>query len=110
MKQIYRSNELRSGLLPGPAVYREFLRVSALSAGIYHLEAGVEDPQQPHDEDEVYFIVKGQGRFITDGGSWEVGPGDFIYVPAHQVHRFAEIDAAMDLLVIFAPPEGTADG
>lgn len=38
----------RSGRL-----YHEFLRVPALSAGVYQLAAGASDPRQPHTEEEL---------------------------------------------------------
>ena len=41
--------------------YHEFKRVPDLSAGIYTLEAGAIDPQQPHTEDELYYVVTGRG-------------------------------------------------
>src|SRR6266850_4571637 len=41
--------------------YLEFLRVPSMSAGIYFLPADGTDPQRPHTEDEVYYIIKGRG-------------------------------------------------
>lgn len=40
--------------------YMEFLRVSAMSAGLYVLPAGGTDPQRPHNEDEMYYVVRGR--------------------------------------------------
>ena len=42
----------------------EFLRVPALSVGIYALRAGAEDPQAPHTEDEVYYVVSGRATLV----------------------------------------------
>ena len=41
--------------------WNEFLRVPALSMGMYALAAGADDPQTPHDQDEVYYVVSGRG-------------------------------------------------
>ena len=41
--------------------WMEFLRVPALSMGLYVLKAGAEDTQEPHTEDEVYYVVSGRG-------------------------------------------------
>ena len=46
--------------------YLEFLRVPALSAGLYVRPAGGVDPQQPHTEDEVYYIVSGMHSRLHD--------------------------------------------
>ena len=85
--------------------YREFLRVPALSAGVYALAAGAADPQEPHAEDEVYLVLAGRATFESGGAAIPVGPGTFLYVPAREAHRFVEIEEDLSLLVLFAPAE-----
>src|ERR1035437_4407849 len=41
-------------------LYLEFLRVPAMSAGVYVLPKGGTDPQKPHREDEMYYVVRGR--------------------------------------------------
>jgi len=82
--------------------YREFLRVAALSCGIYHLAAGARDLQGPHDEDEVYYVVRGKGRLRVDDREVPAGPGSILYVRATAAHSFFEIEEDMTLLVFFA--------
>ncbi len=86
-------------------LYLEFLRVPALSTGLYILPAGGTDPQQPHDEDEVYHVISGRGRFTADGAEREVQSGSTIYVAAHAAHRFHGIAEDLVILVFFAPAE-----
>ena len=43
-------------------VYFEFLRVPAMSAGVYVLPEGGTDRQKPHHEDEMYYVVRGRAR------------------------------------------------
>src|SRR5215212_406240 len=85
--------------------YLEFLRVPALSAGLYVLPAGAGDPQQPHTEDEVYYIVGGRGQILVAGESRPVGPGSIVYVKANDQHRFHDITEDLSILVFFAPAE-----
>jgi mannose-6-phosphate isomerase-like protein (cupin superfamily) len=87
--------------------YLEFLRVPDLSIGLYVLPAGGVDPQQPHKEDEVYHVVRGQGRVEIGDEIRAVNAGDVIYVPKLVPHRFCEITEELVLLVFFAPAEGT---
>ncbi len=82
--------------------YREFLRVPALSCGIYTLPAGAKDLQGPHDEDEVYLVVRGKGRVRVAGEEREIGPGSLLYVHATSEHSFFEIEEDVTLLVFFA--------
>ena len=82
--------------------YREFLRVPALSCGVYHLPAGADDLQAPHDEDEVYVVLSGRARLEVNGETVEAGPGSLLYVRATAEHSFFEVEEDMTLLVFFA--------
>jgi mannose-6-phosphate isomerase-like protein (cupin superfamily) len=92
------------------APYLEFLRVPQLSCGIYQLTAGGQDHQTSHDEDEVYFILKGKGRMVSGGAEQEIGPGSIVYVPADTDHEFFRIDEDLSMLVFFGSggPSGAA--
>jgi mannose-6-phosphate isomerase-like protein (cupin superfamily) len=82
--------------------YLEFLRVPALSCGIYTLRAGAKDLQGPHDEDEVYYLIRGRARVRVGDEERAVGPGSILYVQATSEHSFVEIDEDVTLLVFFA--------
>jgi quercetin dioxygenase-like cupin family protein len=85
--------------------YREFLRVPAMSAGLYVLPAGATDSQRPHQEDEIYYVVRGRGRFRADKEDREVSSGSVIFVAAEVEHRFYDIEEELAVLVVFAPAE-----
>ena len=85
--------------------YLEFLRVPSLSSGLYVLPAGATDPQRPHGEDEVYYVINGRGSFQAGNESCSVEAGTILFVPAQQEHRFHSITEELTLLVFFAPAE-----
>ncbi len=85
--------------------YREFLRVPAMSAGLYVLAAGAVDPQKPHAEDELYYIVRGKARFRAAEEDSEVSAGALLFVAARVEHCFYEITEDLEVLVFFAPAE-----
>jgi mannose-6-phosphate isomerase-like protein (cupin superfamily) len=85
--------------------YCEFLRVPALSAGIYILPPGGTDQQKPHKEDELYYVIRGQARMMIGAEHRPVSAGDVIFVDAGIEHRFTDIEQELLLLVMFAPPE-----
>jgi mannose-6-phosphate isomerase-like protein (cupin superfamily) len=91
----------------GRKAYHEFLRVADLSAGLYRLPAGGVDPQSPHGEDEVYYVLHGSGRIRVADEDREVRPGSLVYVPRHVEHKFHSIAEDMTLLVFFAPAEAS---
>ena len=85
--------------------YLEFLRKPSLSAGLYVLPAGGDDPQQPHTEDEVYVVLGGRATIRVGGEDRPVGPGSVVFVAAGVEHRFHGIEEDLAVLVVFAPPE-----
>jgi mannose-6-phosphate isomerase-like protein (cupin superfamily) len=98
---------LNIGDLETAEVYREFLRVPALSLGLYRHEVGASVPQEPHTEDEVYFVVSGRGAIEIDGTDHAVTSGSVVYVPAGAAHHFHDVTEPLQVLVAFAPPEGS---
>lgn len=83
------------------APYLEFLRVPALSCGIYQLAVGAQDQQTTHDEDEVYFVLKGRAQLVIDGEKSPISPGSILYIPADSEHEFVDIEEDLSLLVFF---------
>jgi quercetin dioxygenase-like cupin family protein len=86
-------------------LYREFLRVPAMSAGLYVLAAGATDLQRPHHEDEMYYVVRGRARFRAGDEDQEVSAGSVLFVAADVEHRFYDIAEELAVLVFFAPAE-----
>lgn len=85
--------------------YHEFLRVPAMSAGLYVLGVGASDEQRPHHEDEMYYVIRGRARFQAGEEDQEVGPGSVLFVSRQLEHRFHAIEEELALLVFFAPAE-----
>ena len=82
--------------------YLSFLNQKTLHCGVYHLKAGTKDMQQPHSEDEVYYVVQGKSHFEVEGDTVQVGPGDILFVAAGQTHRFMDIEEDLSILVFFS--------
>lgn len=95
--------------VPATKRYEEFLHVPSMSLGLYRLKAGEADPQRPHGEDEAYLVLRGRARFRAGDEDVAVAAGDVLFVPAREEHRFHAIEEDLELLVLFAPAEGTLD-
>jgi mannose-6-phosphate isomerase-like protein (cupin superfamily) len=85
-------------------VYGEFIRSDLLSVGLGTWPAGSVDTQQPHTEDEVYYVVQGRARIVVAGEERAVGPGSIVFVATGVEHRFVSIEEDMQVLVFWAPP------
>ena len=87
--------------------YFEFQKLPGLSTGIYHLPAESVDTQQPHTEDEVYYVIAGKGAIQVADEDRLVGPGSIVFVERHVDHRFHSITEDLTIFVAFAPPRGS---
>lgn len=99
-------------LLPGPVTDKwpsgeRF--VSALSHGSMSVElyAPIDnDPQSPHDKDELYFTISGSGVFRIGSERHRFGPSTCFFVPARVDHRFEEFSDDFTTWVVFWGPAG----
>ncbi|PIF92054.1 mannose-6-phosphate isomerase-like protein (cupin superfamily) [Acidovorax sp. 62] len=64
------------------------------------------DPQQPHAQDELYFIQRGHGEFVQGDERHRFQAGDAFFVPAGQVHRFEHFSDDFVTWVVFWGPSG----
>ena len=71
------------------------------------LEAGGIDPQSPHTEDEVYYVIAGRAVVTVGAEDRPIEPGSVVFVPAREPHRFHDITERLELLVAFGPAEGS---
>jgi mannose-6-phosphate isomerase-like protein (cupin superfamily) len=85
--------------------YLEFLKVPDLSLGLYFLPAGGTDPQSPHTEDEVYYVVSGRGKIKVADEDRAVQAGSIVYVAKNVEHIFHTIEQDLAVLIFFAPAE-----
>lgn len=76
----------------------------------YLCRLGKLDPQQPHTEDEIYYIAQGRAHITVADEDAPVTTGSIIFVAANVTHRFHTIEEDLTVLVFFAPAEYTAAG
>ena len=91
----------------GRDAYQEFIRSRDLSVGVYRLPVGAIDAQQPHHEDELYYVLSGRANFTSGDRTVDVQPGSCLFLPADEPHRFHDVIESLELLVVFGPAEGS---
>jgi mannose-6-phosphate isomerase-like protein (cupin superfamily) len=91
----------------GGRLYHEFIRTHDLSVGLYVLPAGGTDPQGPHTEDEVYYVISGRATIRVGDEDRPVQAGSVVFVGADVPHRFHDIEDELTILVVFGPAEYT---
>lgn len=103
--QAFELTQLISQRADSDKLYLEFLKVPDLSMGLYVLPTGGVDPQSPHTEDEVYYVVSGRAQIKVADEDRAVQTGSVVYVAKNVEHRFHSIEEELTLLVFFAPAE-----
>ena len=71
-------------------------------SGVYELPARGEDPQQPHQYDELYFVTKGKAVLVAGDERFPAEPGGIYFVKAAVPHKFVDISEDLQVLVFFS--------
>ncbi|HKT43639.1 MAG TPA: cupin domain-containing protein [Gaiellaceae bacterium] len=90
----------RKRLATGTGGYEIVHESPGLEIGVYVLVAPEPDRQQPHEDDEVYVVLEGDGTLEIEGEPVELREGHAIFVPAGAEHRFVGYEQ-LALLVVF---------
>jgi mannose-6-phosphate isomerase-like protein (cupin superfamily) len=106
-----KANELFK-LLPGKITAKwptgeRFIPAIANGSMTVELYAPIgNDPQQPHKQDELYFIISGNATLTIAGERFSCETGDCFFVAAGNEHRFEEFSNDFSTWVVFWGPEG----
>jgi len=73
-----------------------------MMALIYDIPVGADAPQDPHGLDELYIVLEGRSKFIVAGKEYSVKPGSIIFVQAGDAHYFKDIEADLQVVIIFS--------
>ena len=68
------------------------------------------DPQQPHEQDEVYVVQSGSGTFVVGDHEHAFEAGEALFVPAGVEHRFRDFSDDFSAWVVFYGPRGGEAG
>jgi mannose-6-phosphate isomerase-like protein (cupin superfamily) len=79
----------------------DWLKVS--SFGTFRVPKGGEVELHYHDADEIWFIVEGRARVVSEGQEYEVGPGDLLCTGMGDEH--GTIEVTEDILGFFLETE-----
>jgi mannose-6-phosphate isomerase-like protein (cupin superfamily) len=94
----FRLEEVAARL--GPGGYEVVFDSPTLEVGVYVLIAPEPDTQEPHEEDEIYVVLDGEGVLTVAGQETRLTRWDAAFVGAGTDHRFSAYDR-LTLLVLF---------
>ena len=85
--------------------FHTFINRENLACGILVLKPGEEDTQTPHESDEVYYIVKGDGFLKINKKDYPVFEGKAFFVQKDVEHYFFGNTKELVVVYFFGGPD-----
>jgi len=88
MKLDFDVNDSIKKIKKSEIYFHTFINKSSLAAGVLVLKPGEEDTQIPHDTDEVYYIISGDGFLKIKNKDYKVSKDKVFFVAKNVEHYF----------------------
>ncbi len=105
LKIDFDTNEYVKKIAKSDTYFHTFINKENLAAGVLRLGPGEKDTQEPHDSDEVYYVVKGDGFLLVDKKDYTVSEGMSYYVAKNIPHRFHGNAKELVVMYFFSGPD-----
>lgn len=105
MKLVFDTKEFIKKIKTSDTYFHTFINQENLAAGVLMLEPGQEDTQEPHDSDEVYYVVKGDGFIKIGKKDFAITEGMAYYVEKGVSHKFHGNKKDLVVLYFFGGPD-----
>ena len=89
----------------GNNYFHTFINRETLAAGVLLLKPGEEDTQEPHQSDEVYFILQGDGFLRIKEKDFPVSQNKIYFVGKNTEHYFHGNARELVVLYFFGGPD-----
>ena len=89
----------------GNSYFNTFLDKDTLAAGVLVLKPGEEDTQLPHEFDEMYYILDGDGFLKIKNKKYKLKKGKAFFVPKDTEHYFFGNKKKLTVLYFFGGPD-----
>ena len=101
MKYEYDTEKYLKQISNSNSYFNTFLSRSTLAAGILSLDPSEDDTQEPHDSDEMYYILNGNGFLRINKIDYTIKPGKAFFVPKNVEHCFFGNTKKLTVLYFF---------
>ena len=105
MKLDYNVTEYIEKIKKSDEYFHTFINKQSLAAGVLILQPGEEDTQEPHESDEVYFIIKGDGFLKIKNKDYPVETNKMYFVEKKVDHFFHGNKKELVVLYFFGGPD-----
>jgi mannose-6-phosphate isomerase-like protein (cupin superfamily) len=105
MKLDYNITKYIEKLKNSDDYFHTFINKQSLAVGVLVLQPGEEDTQVPHESDEVYFIIKGDGFLKIKNKDYPVKSNKMYFVAKNLNHFFFGNKKELVVLYFFGGPD-----
>ena len=105
MKIEFDTNEYLKALSKDSSYFHTFINRENLAAGILRLAPGEEDTQSPHESDEIYYVIRGNGFLKIGDKDYKISQGMSYFVAKNIDHRFHGNTVELVVLYFFGGPD-----
>ena len=81
--------------------FHTFINKDSLATGILILKPGEKDTQEPHESDEVYFIISGNGFLKIKNKDYKISKDKLFFVGKDVPHYFHSNTKELKVLYFF---------
>ena len=85
--------------------FHTFINRDSLAAGVLVLKPGEEDTQTPHESDEVYYVISGDGFLRIRDKDYKVSKDKLFFVAKDVEHYFHGNTKELKVLYFFGGPD-----
>ena len=85
--------------------FHTFINRDSLATGVLVLKPGEEDTQVPHDSDEVYYVIEGNGFLKIKNKDYTVSKNKLFFVAKDVEHFFHGNTIELKVLYFFGGPD-----
>ena len=105
MKIVFDTNQYVKDMAKSDSYFHTFINRDTLAAGVLRLEPEERDTQDPHESDEIYYVVRGDGFLNINGKNYDVSEGLSFFVAKNTPHYFHGNKKELVVLYFFGGPD-----
>ena len=105
MKLEYHLDTYLEKIKNNNSYFQTFINKDSLATGVLVLKPGEEDTQTPHDSDEVYYVISGNGFLKIKDNNYNVSKDKLFFVVKDVEHYFYGNTKELKVLYFFGGPD-----
>jgi mannose-6-phosphate isomerase-like protein (cupin superfamily) len=105
LKLDFDLNQYLEKIKSNNSYFHTFINRDSLAVGILVLQPDEEDTQTPHESDEVYYVIKGDGFLKIKDKDYKVSKDKLFFVAKDVKHYFHGNSKELQVLYFFGGPD-----